>query len=425
MKNIITTVLIALTAILTTPVTSNAQGQVFDLVSIGAGYTNQAFYSLENGEVSNVTNTDWELGFQITGFQATIMVNGKNNVRLFRSGFSVNDWASITAMDTVGALNPTNELLNQDTSWWSGAFNTTCDTANMFDLGWGNYDFATHAVTGDSIFFLKMPAGDVKKIWIQSLQNNIYYFAYANVDGTGEVNATLPKSSFTGKNFGYYSITNGVTVDREPNKYIWDLTFAQYMSAQPFPYKVSGVLANDSVSVARVYPVDVATALPWGQNYSYHINTIGYNWKAYDFNTNAWLIEDSTVFFVYDRPGSLWKLVFTNFGGSVNGNYEFYKEKITQTGLTENNGNPVLLNIAPNPANSVAQLTLYIANYSSNNFVAIYDLSGREVLMQSLPATEGLFNMPIALDGLRNGTYIVKVVAGNTSAVQKLMISGN
>lgn len=425
MKNLYTIMLIALSAIVSVPFQSNAQGQVFDLVSIGAGYTNQAFYSLENGEVSNVTNTDWELGFQITGFQATILVNGKNNVRLFRSGFGVNDWANITPLDTVGALNPTNELLNQDTSWWSGAFNITADTANQFDLGWGNYDFATHAVTGDSLFFLKMPSGDVMKIWIQSLQNNIYYFAYANVDGTGEVNTTLPKSAFTGKNFGYYSITNGVTVDREPNKYIWDLTFAQYMSAQPFPYKVSGVLANDSVSVAKAYPVDVATTLPWGQNYSYHINTIGYNWKAYDFNTNAWLIEDSTVFFVYDRPGSLWKLVFTNFGGSLNGNYEFYKEKITQTGIAENNGNPVLLNIAPNPSNGSAQLTLFVAQYSSENYVAIYDLSGRQIHMESLPANEGLYNLPITLNGVQSGTYLVKVVAGNKATVQKLVISEN
>ena len=68
--------------------------QVFDQVSIGAGYSNQSFYSMDNGEVSNVSNTDWDLAFQITGFQAAIRINGKNNVRLFRADLSANDWSN-------------------------------------------------------------------------------------------------------------------------------------------------------------------------------------------------------------------------------------------------------------------------------------------------------------------------------------------
>ena len=65
--------------------------QVYDVVQINPGYTNQVFYSMPNGEVSNISNTDWDLAFQISGFQATIQINGKNNVRLFKSGFSAND----------------------------------------------------------------------------------------------------------------------------------------------------------------------------------------------------------------------------------------------------------------------------------------------------------------------------------------------
>src|SRR5690242_11725599 len=84
--------------------------QVYDVVSIGAGYPNQSFYSLANGEVANEVNTNWDLAFQITGFQATILINSKNNVRLFKSGKSVNDWSNIVANDTVGVLNSTNEL---------------------------------------------------------------------------------------------------------------------------------------------------------------------------------------------------------------------------------------------------------------------------------------------------------------------------
>src|SRR5688572_15155099 len=124
MKNQFTKPMLLLLLIIGSFFTS-VQGQVYDVVSIGPGYTNQSFYSLANGEISNELNTDWDLAFQISGFQATILVNGKNNVHLFKSGKDVNDWASITANDTVGYLNSTNELFNQDTSWWAGAFNLT------------------------------------------------------------------------------------------------------------------------------------------------------------------------------------------------------------------------------------------------------------------------------------------------------------
>ncbi|MEY3343641.1 MAG: hypothetical protein RL090_1325, partial [Bacteroidota bacterium] len=42
--------------------------QVFDVVQINPGYTNRAFYSMQNGEVNNISNTDWDLAFQIAGF---------------------------------------------------------------------------------------------------------------------------------------------------------------------------------------------------------------------------------------------------------------------------------------------------------------------------------------------------------------------
>lgn len=402
--------------------TSQAQGTVYDVVSIGSGYTNQSFYSLANGEVSNVTNTDWDLAFQITGFQATILVNGKNNVRLFRSGFDINSWSTITANDTIGVLNTGNELLNQDTSWWSGAFNITNDTANQFDLGWGVYDFATHAVTGDSLYFIKLSNGVVKKLWIQSLANNVYNFAYADVDGSNEVNTSLNKQNFVGKNFGYFSFTTGNTIDREPNKYSWDLTFAQYMSTTPITYKVSGVLSNDSVSAVRIYPVDPATASPWGSSFSYHINTIGYEWKSYDFNTNSWAIEDSNVYYVYARTGDLWKIVFTGFGGSATGSYEFYKEQVSATGLSENGGKPALLGVYPNPSSGAFKIVSYIDQSNSANYAGIYDVNGKLVRSIDLSKQTGLGEIEINTVGIPAGIYLVRLVVDSVSSTERVVI---
>jgi hypothetical protein len=400
-----------------------ANAQVYDVVSIGAGYPNQAFYSLANGEVSNVSNTDWDLAFQITGFQATILVNGKNNVRLFKSDLDINSWSTITAADTVGKLDPAHELYNQDTSWWAGAFNITNDQANMFDLGWGVYDLATHAVTGDSLYFLKLANGTVKKLWVQSLANNIYSFAYADIDGTNEVNTSLNKQNYTGKNFGFYSIQNGMELDREPNKYTWDLSFAQYMATTPFIYKVTGILSNDSVSAVKAYPVDVATVSPWLYGFSNYINTIGYDWKTYDFNTNSWIIADSTVYFVVDRNGSLWKMIFTGFGGSANGNFEFSKEQISATGIPANGAQPAILGIFPNPASGTANITLYIDKYSDANVAGIYDLNGREVTSFNLKDQSGLVNIPVNTSSLNAGLYFIRTIIDGSVSTEKLIIA--
>ncbi|HMT28158.1 MAG TPA: T9SS type A sorting domain-containing protein [Bacteroidia bacterium] len=414
---------VVLTLLVSVNLNSHGQ-QVYDVVSIGAGYTNQSFYSLANGEVSNVSNTDWDLAFQITGFQATILVNGKNNVRLFRSGLDINSWSSITANDTIGVLNSNNELFNQDTSWWSGAFNITNDVSNQFDLGWGVYDLATHAVMGDSLFFIKLSSGVVKKLWIQQLANNVYNFAYADVDGTNEVNTSLNKQNFMGKNFGYFSFDTGTTSDREPNKYIWDLTFAQYMSTTPITYKVSGVLSNDSVTALKVYPVDPSAASPWGGgSFSNYINTIGYEWKTYDFNSNSWAIEDSLVYYVYARTGNLWKVVFTGFSGSSTGSYEFYKEQVSTTGLTENGGMPALLNVYPNPATDNFRFACFIDEYNAANEAGLYDIQGKRIRTIDLPSQVGLKEVEVSTQGVAPGIYFLRLSVDGVTTTKQIAIT--
>jgi hypothetical protein len=412
---------IALVGVLST--FSLSAQQVFDMVSIGAGYTNQSFYSMDNGEISNISNTDWDLAFQITGFQATIRINGKNNVRLFRADTDVNNWSNITAADTVGKLNPSYELFDMDTSWWVGAFNGTNDVMNPFDLGWGVYDFATHVVTGDSLYFIKLSNGVVKKLWIQSLASNSYYFAYADVDGTNEVNTSLNKANFTGRNFGYYSIINGSESNREPNKNDWDLTFCQYMAVTPLTYKVTGVLSNDSVFVAKSYPVDVATVSFSGQNYSPWICTIGYDWKTFDFNTNSWLISDSLVYFVQDRGGDIWKMIYTGFGGSANGIYEFSKEPVSATGIGESAVVPALLSLHPNPASDIIKLVYAPVSYDAANRLEMYAVSGQLVKSVALDAAPGLKEHVIATGDLDAGMYLVRVIVDGNAETRRIAVA--
>lgn len=389
-----------------------------ETVTINPGYTHQTFYSLANGTVVTPVNNDWDLAFQISGFEASILINSKNNVRLFNAGREVSDWNMITPFDTIGYLNPTHELINSDTSWRLGAFNQT-HTADPFDLGWGNYDFATHIVTGDSLYYLRLANGQVKKIQIINLANGVYNFRFADTNGSNEVTASLSKAAFQGKLFGYYSIVNQTTLDREPLKNDFDLVFTQYMAVFPLTYKVTGVLQNDSVPALKVYPVDVSTAVTNGQNYSYHINTIGYDWKAFDLNTNQWVIEDSLVYFLKDRSGNYWKLWFTGFGGSANGNFYFTKEPVAPLSISEH----VALKIVssyPNPTGELLNLVLEGRNESGIQ-ITITDLSGRKVKEEKLVNQQGLNHYRINVEPLTSGLYLVHLKTEGKDLTLKMM----
>lgn len=392
--------------------TGNASAQTSETVSINPAYTNQTFYSLQNGTISSVDNTNWDLGFQVSGWQAAIIINSKNNVHLYNAQKNIGEWSSMVAGDTTGVLIAANELFNQDTTLFNGAFNVTNNLADPFDLGWGLYDFVTHAVTGDSIYFLKLANGDVKKIKIEQLANATFDFRYANVDGSNEQFRQFVKANYAGKNFGYYSVQNDLFIDREPLKNTFDLIFSQYLSVNPIVYKVTGVLSNDSVQAVKAYPVDVTSATDAGLVYSYFSNVLGYDWKAYDFGTNQWTIADSTVYFVIDKNNTKWKIVFTGFSGSSLGEFYFDKTPLGPTGINETGNSVEQLGMYPNPAENIFNLIVDSKNKELAQ-LQVVDVNGKIVLQYKQQLQVGLNKITVDVNTIAAGIYFAKVQTNN------------
>lgn len=392
-----------------------------ETVSIGANYTNQTFYSFSNGTVASVSNTDWDLGLQLRGFAASILINSKNNVRLFTANKAAAEWNTMPASDTTGIIgNTAYELFNSDTSWDFGAFNTTNDASNMFDLGWGLYDFSTHAIVGDSVYYIMLSNGDVKKFMLESLISGIYNFRWADPDGTNEITAAVDKSIYLGKFFVYYSLTNNMVIDREPVYNAWDLSFAQYMTLTPFTYKVTGVLANDSVRAVKAYPVDISSVFANGLTFHDEINTIGYDWKTFDMNTFTWTIADSTVYFVEDRQGAVWKMIFTGFGGSANGEFYFDQEMVGTAGIfSASQVYPA--EIYPNPA-SGTQAVIVIKGTPGAADLTITDMNGRNIYTSSLELDGSVERVGVNIDGLIPGLYLVNVSQDYINHTAKLLV---
>ena len=174
---------------------------VIDTVSVGAGYINQKWYSLQNDEQGTAQSKDnWDIAFEITGASASILVNTqKTNFALYKAPYSISNYATV---DTTGISNwPI--LYNSDTTWAVGALNKGANPSNAYDLGWGVYDINTHIVSGDSCYVIKLSATSYKKIKLVNLSGGIYTFEYANINGTSSQTATVNKSNYTGKNFAY------------------------------------------------------------------------------------------------------------------------------------------------------------------------------------------------------------------------------
>jgi hypothetical protein len=220
---------------------------IIDTVTLGAGYDNQSFYRLSDGEETRVNKTSYELMFDISDmFSTSINLNSSSSAKLWSyPNGDISDWLSV---DTLGIENWP-ELHDLAEHWSSGAFDKT-DGTDPFDVGWGIYNSTTHVISGDSIYILKDADGAYNKLQITNLSGGMFNFKFSDIDGTNEVMSSINKADFAGAKFAFYSIANAQIAPVE-SVTEWDLLFCQYIEFTPSPYLVSGVLIAPNREVAE------------------------------------------------------------------------------------------------------------------------------------------------------------------------------
>ena len=397
----------------------SVNSQIIDTVSISAGYTDQVWYSLENGEQRRSSQTNWDIAFDIKPMGTSIHINSANGVMLW--AYPNADTSGWSTIDTSG-ISSWQPKYNSDTTWSIGAFDKGM-TGHPFDFGWGKYNLTTHIVSGDSLFVIKLTNGDFKKLWIERLVNETYEFKYANLDGSNTVDVSLAKAAYPGKMFAYYSLQNDSIIDREPLKANWDLTFTKYTEFIPIPYGVTGILTNSNVEVAQVNNVDVASYNNYGTaSFTTRFNEIGYDWKSFSMG-NGYVIEDSLLFFVKTDSNKIWKIVPTGFGGSADGNFMFSKEEIISVGLQENKHESLNLKIYPNPATNGNVHILYdIKHFVADATLSLYDISGKRIFGSELNKSIGFHDFRMNVEGLKAGMYFISIYSKGKSIQRKLII---
>ena len=293
-----------------------------DSISMGAGYVDEIYYSLENGIVGTPSRSGWDIAFSTDPRSSTVLINEGYGVELY--AYPLGDNTEWDAVDT-SSLSDWPSMFNSDTSWYFGAFDR--NATEFPDYGWGVYNQTTHDVIGDSLFIIRLSDGSLKKISIEKrgAMTNSFNIKYGDIDDAG-VSREIPCGEYSAKNFVYFSLTSGEILDIEPEKNSWDLLFTRYHD-ESIPYIVTGVLSNTGVETAEVRNTDPALADPASAVFSDDISIIGADWKSFDMGTYTYNIEPDLCYFVKSGEETS-KLIFTGTDGSASGKIVFNIEKV-------------------------------------------------------------------------------------------------
>ena len=379
--------------------------QTVDSVTMGAGYANDIYYSFENGVVASPARNTWDIGFRTSRWTADIITNDGYTVKLYT--YPKADTSGWSSVDTTG-LGGWPVMYNDEKDWENGAF---CrNQLGHPDYGWGRYNPVNHDVVGDSIYILKTLSGSWYKIWILRKNSiaNSYNLRVAALDGSNQKDITLDINPYQAKNFVYYNFDNAQLIDREPDTASWDVLFTKYIGIQPngAPYPVVGVFNNLKAYASKFYPVG-PDFMDWtSQPLDSTKSPIGWNWKSFNMNTNAWACADSTIFFVHTWDRAIYRVVFTRFDGTLTGKIVFETALQSPSGIVHPEQGRREASVYPNPVTDHFSVS-FGDNISGRAEISVYDMTGKRVFLEEQTIENNNAQVRLHEAGLQNGVECV------------------
>ena len=290
------------------PVAPNVPSDAIeDDIAMGSDYDSQIFYDLGTAsEVASSSRTDWDLGFESSSNGDRIILNSSRRMRAFNTG----DTDFVTAYQVDGSEewvwdHPTGSLNLTAIGDWRNSDGSSKNEVYLIDLGLDNL--------GQNLGYRKMQ--------IVGLQNDTYQIRYANLDGSNEITASITKN--TALNFSAYSMIFEAPMTFEPNRNDWDILFTNYTESlwdgtDTVSYQVTGAITNrpNGVEVAEVteIPFDSLTLeMTVNLQFSSSQNTIGYDWKYFNFDAQTYDVLDDLTYVIRDTEGTLYKLRFVGW----------------------------------------------------------------------------------------------------------------
>ncbi|KFF20856.1 T9SS type A sorting domain-containing protein [Chryseobacterium sp. JM1] len=409
---------------------TDANGYTTVNLSMGSSYQNRVFFDFSANNIVSQPANSWDVAFyraSATNFGTRI--NDAYDIKVYQVSANPSDWNTITSNSVASYGAP---LFNVDNTNFlqEGAFEQGSAT-----YGWGEYNPGNHHVEGKVIFIMQYASGASVKFMIEDYFSG-YTFKYAKWNAaTSSWDATQTKTIANGSDdayFNYFSFATGEKVSNlEPSRANWDMMFTRYYTDYPYTdqqgnpqtmkYRMSGVIQNSNITVAKVRPETQETAtstIPASTAFSSNITTIGHSWKP----TSG--VYSDAVYYV--KQGSdYYRMYFISNEGTQTGNMYFKYKKITATlGITEVS-KKASFGIYPNPTTADKKVTvLFDVKEKANNkgSIEVYDLTGKIVHTAELSNQAGFYKQDLNLSHLTAGNYMVKITFGGSTETKKLIV---
>lgn len=269
-------------------------------IEMTSNYKNQVWYSLSgNKVVSTNLKSEWDLAFECAPNGTHVFLNGAKSMRVYKT--NVASLAMVT--DTAGLeANGKADMPNgSPDSTGIGDWQTN-NTVYIINRGYSE--------TGQLQGFYKLK--------ITGVSASAFSIEYGDVYGTQTWQQTITKDP--AYNVVNFSFSTNQQHHFEPKKTEYDLCFTQYthVFTNPFQYYlVTGVLNNNyNIRITKITDLpfaEIGINDTLGRTFITNRNSIGYEWKSFDLNTNLYTVNPAMCYIINDSKGFYYKLHFVDF----------------------------------------------------------------------------------------------------------------
>ena len=286
------------------PVLPHETGEsITSVIDIGSDYSKQSFFDLYSNQiVAENIRSNWDLSFECGLLGRHIFLNSS----LLQYASYTEESNFLAVEDTINAIwkwdYPEGDFQNNALPVFE--FNELSNVI-LLDLG--------RDEQGES--------RGIKKLQVLNLSADFWQIRYSNLDNSSDTTLYIQKNN--NKSFVQFSLIQHQLVEVQPEKNSWDLQVTTYTENliteqnDSIPYLVVGLLINmnnvlaikkedisyDEIDFLFAKDIELSTSM----------NTIGYDWKTYNFDSSSYTINSNFIYIISDTEGYLYKLRFIDF----------------------------------------------------------------------------------------------------------------
>lgn len=149
--------------------------------------------------------------------------------------------------------------------------------------------------------------------------------------------------------------------------------------------------------------------------------------QSWSYSASAFVnaYKDSITYNSYNQPvyyfDEQWSTTTNSWNTDTSMSMHYYYE-LYSTGITEVNGNTTTLEVYPNPASDVINISAAIAG-ATHTTISLLDVTGRVVTFIGSDIREGLNNIQYPAEHLPAGVYFIHLTNDKSDITRKLVIA--